>query len=219
MTRRLAAALGVAVLLAGPPAPAHHVGAWSPRDNEVSANFKQLKFSLQAGKLDVARRLYVEGALRRELLARRAALPPGLDAAIRRALEAGDVGAAEGGLMVFVAALARDLAREAERQLADPADPPAARLATGRRFLEAVWRYYNLIDFAVTQRDARAATTVRLAFDEAEGIVRGPARGASPAPPAALEPTAAVARLGAVFRRVAEVLDGLVARAAPGATG
>src|SRR5207249_2155938 len=81
---------------------------------------------------------------------------------------------AERGLMVFVVALARDLALEADRQLA--AARADARAAIGRKFLEAIWRYYNLVDFLVTQRNARAATTVRLAFDEAEGYVK-------PAPP------------------------------------
>ena len=34
------------ILLAAAPAAGHHVGAYVPRDNEVSANFKQLKFSI-----------------------------------------------------------------------------------------------------------------------------------------------------------------------------
>lgn len=164
----------VAALLSG-PAAAHHVGAWSPRDNEISANFKQVKFSIQAGRFEVARRLYQDGALRRELRARTATLPPGLDERITGALARGDGRAAEDGLMVFFAALVRDLALEAGRQVSAAGESAEARAAAGRRFLEAIWRYYNLVDFAVTQRDARAATTVRLAFDEAETLAKGPA--------------------------------------------
>jgi hypothetical protein len=190
---------GLALLLLAAPAAAHHVGAWAPRDNEVSANFKQLKFAVQAQKFAVARQLYAEGALRRELRARGPALPPGLDEAITAALAAGDARQAEGGLMVFIAALVRDLALEAERQVSDAALAPAARTAAGRKFLEAIWRYYNLVDFAVTQRDPKAATAVRLAFDEAEGYAKG-----AGAP--AVEP----ARLREPFRQIARAMSSVI---------
>jgi hypothetical protein len=179
-------------------AAGHHVGTWAPRDNEISANFKQVKFAIQAGRLDVARRLYEGGALRRELLDRAGALPSGLDARIAGALARGDARAAEEGLMLFFAALIRDLAREADRQLGEPGESTEARAAAGRRFLEAIWRYYNLVDFAVTQRDARTATTVRLAFDEAETLVKGPQ------PERVREP----------LRRIARALAGLLEAAA-----
>lgn len=196
-----AAALGLLLALAG-PAAAHHVGAWTPRDNEISTNFKQIKFSVQAGKFEVARRLYGRGALRQELQARArtGAVPAGLEAAIAAALEAGDARAVERGLMTFFAALVRDLAREADRQLG-AADPVEARTAAGRRFLEAIWRYYNLVDFAVTQESPRAATTVRLAFDEAETALAGAAAPAAgpgarrpPDPDRAREPLRRIAR-------------------------
>lgn len=161
------------------PAAAHHVGAWTPRDNEISINFKQLKFSLQARKFEVARRLYETGALRRELRARADTLPPGLDASIGAALGAGDAGGAERGLMVFFVALIRDLALEADRQLGDAGAAADVRVSTGRKFLGAIWRYYNLVDFAVSQRDARAAAAIRLAFEDAEES----AKGAPAAPP------------------------------------
>ena len=74
--------------------------------------------------------------------------------------------------MVFFVALTRDLALEADRQVADAGAPREARLASSRKFLEAIWRYYNLVDFAVTQYDPKAATAVRLAFDEAEGYAK-----------------------------------------------
>jgi hypothetical protein len=194
----LAAVLAALLGVAG-PAAAHHVGAWSPRDNEISANFKQLKFSIQAGRFEVARRLYETGALRRELQARAARLPAGLDTHIARALARGDGRTAEDGLMVFFAALIRDLALEAERRLGETAESAEARAAAARRFLEAIWRYYNLVDFAVTQRDARAATTVRLAFDEAETLAKGPAP----------------ERLREPLGRIARALAGVIATSAP----
>ena len=54
----------VFVAIAGRPIAAHHVGTYVPSDNEISANFKQIKFSIQAGKFDVARRLFETGAVR-----------------------------------------------------------------------------------------------------------------------------------------------------------
>ena len=56
----MAAAIAIVVAGAG-PACAHHVGTYVPRDNDVSANFKQLKFSLQARKFEVAGHLFETG--------------------------------------------------------------------------------------------------------------------------------------------------------------
>lgn len=173
-----AAVLALLVTSISAPARAHHVGAYVPRDNAISANFKQIKFSAQAQKFAVALKLYEDGALRRELRGQAAALPAGLDASIRDALRAGDGPAVEAGLLVFFAALVRDLALRADRQLADARTAPAVRVAAGSKFLDAIWRYYNLVDFALSQRDPKAATGVRLAFEEAEGHAKAP----TPAP-------------------------------------
>ena len=72
------------------PVAAHHVGAYVPRDNEISANFKQIKFSIQARKFDVAARLFETGAIRVEMRARAGRIPGGLEEATRAALVAGD---------------------------------------------------------------------------------------------------------------------------------
>ena len=195
MTPLRAVALAVLAVVTGvAPAAAHHTGVYTPKDNAISANFKQLKFSLQAGKFDVALRLYDEGALRAEMRARAAALPAGLEARTRAALAAHDAGEAERGLMLFFVALARDLAREADRRLAAGAPPPAV----GPRFLEAIWRYYNLVDFAVGQRDPRASVAMRLAYDDAETLTRPAAAASDPA------------RLRASFGRIAQILSGLI---------
>ncbi|HEV8472100.1 MAG TPA: hypothetical protein VGR82_04915 [Methylomirabilota bacterium] len=191
--RRVRAALGLLALLTAAPAAAHHTGVYTPKDNAISANFKQIKFAVQAGKFDVALRLFDEGALRAEMRARAAALPADLEATTRAAVVARDAAGVERGLMLFFAALARDLAREAERQLA----AGVAAASAGPRFLEAIWRYYNLVDFAVGQRDARASVAMRLAYDEAEGLVRG---AAAPDP----------AQLRASFSRIAQILSTLI---------
>lgn len=193
----------LAVLVIASPVCAHHVGAYVPRDNEISANFKQIKFSVQAQKFAVALRLYENGALRRELRKQATTIPPGLDASIHDALKTGDARTAEAGLMVFFAVLVRGLALEADRQLADPQTPLPVRVAGGGKILEAIWRYYNLVDFAVSQRDPKASTAVRLAFEEAEGH----AKAKTPAPE----------RMRASFTQIARVLAGVIEVSSPSA--
>jgi hypothetical protein len=188
---RPAVALALLVVLTAGPAAAHHTGVYTPKDNAITTNFKALKFSVQAGKFAVARRLFEEGAVRAEMRTRAAALPAGLESRTRAALAAGDARAVEHSLLVFFAALARDLALEADRQLAAGGDTRSS----APRFLEAIWRYYNLVDFAAGQRDARASVGMRLAYDEAEAAARG-------AP-------VDRARLRAAFQRMAVLLGGL----------
>ena len=212
----LALTLLISVLIVA-PAIAHHVGAYTARDNDVSANFKQIKFSIQAGKFDVARKLFEDGALRKEMKQRSATLPAGLEASTQAALKRGDTSGVEAALAVFFAALARDLAREAGAKLAQPGVSAEAQTAAAGRFLEAIWRYWNLIDFLISQRDAKAAAAMRLAFEEAEGATK------STSAPVALNPCAGpkpgsgravsrpdTARARAAFARVQEILSGIV---------
>src|SRR4030095_13644441 len=109
-----------------------------PRDNEVSANFKQIKFAIQARKLDVALRLFESGALCAEMRAHGARVPAGLEERTRAPLAAGDGPRAERGLMIFFAGLVRDLALEADRRLADATEAPASRVAAAQQVPEAV---------------------------------------------------------------------------------
>jgi hypothetical protein len=184
------AALAIVAAMAG-PAVAHHTGVYAPKDNAITTNFRDVKFSVQAGKFDVALRRFDEGPLRAEMRARAASLPPGLEARTRAALQARDAGAVEQGLMVFFLALARDLAREADRQLAAA---PTAPVPTAQRFLEAIWRYYNLVDFAVGQRHPATSSAMRLAYDDAESALRA-------------SPPADATRLRPAFQRIAEILS------------
>jgi hypothetical protein len=183
------------------PAAGHHVGAYVPKDNAVTTNFKQVKFSVQAKKFDVALRLFETGAIRAEMRAQASTLPPGLEEGTRAALKAHDGPEVERRLMIFFAALARDLAREADRQLAEPGGTVESRAATGRRFLEAIWRYYNLVDFAVATRDNKTSVAIRLAFDEAETVVKPATGGAAPDDPTKARPP---------LQRIARVLSTLI---------
>jgi hypothetical protein len=191
----------LALVTIASPAVAHHVGSYVPRDNAITTNFKQIKFSVQAKRFDVALQLFEQGAVRAEMRAQAATLPPGLEDGTRAALRASDGLEAERRLMIFFAALARDLAVEADRQLGEPGVTPETRAATGRKFLEAIWRYYNLVDFAVAMRDSKSSVAVRLAFDEAEGYVKPATGGAAPDDPAkARQP----------IQRIAQVLSTLI---------
>ena len=199
-----AASAAIAFVVTLAPAPAHHVGTYVPRDNEITTNFKQIKFSVQAGKFDVALRLFEAGPLRTDMNARAATLPAGLEGGLRAALAGGDGAEVERRLMIFFAALARDLAREATRQTADPTLSREARATIGARFLEAIWRYYNLVDFAVAQRDDKTSVAVRLAFDEATEYAKS-----SAAPDTLREP----------LTRIARVLSSLIDSSTPARRG
>jgi len=208
----------VALVLASLPAvaQAHHLGSYTPRDNEISANFKQLKFAIQAGKFDVAQRLFESGAVRREMLAMAGRLPPALDSRVAGSLREQRGAEAERGLVIFLAALTRDLALEAERQVSDASVATDIRAAAGRKFLEAIWRYYNLVDFAISQYDPKAAVAVRLAFDEAEGLAKSPATPVAANPGSGSRPAArgtdvqSPERLRQPLARIAQALAGVV---------
>lgn len=202
---RLLTGLALALLAWAAPAAAHHVGYYTPRDNDLSANYKQIKFALQARKWDVAHELYARGAVRRELRARSAELPPRLDAAIGEALRTGAWQEAERGLMLFFVAVIRDLALEADRRLEAAGGGVEARAEAARRLLAAIWRYYNLVDFVVTRHAPEAGAGVRLAFDAAEAHVKEE----SPAP----EPD----RVREPLQQIARILTGVLEAATPSA--
>ena len=87
------------------------------------------------------------------------------------------------------------------------------RLAAGRKFLEAIWRYYNLVDFAVTQYDSKAGVAIRLAFDEAEGYAKEPVGSTGPKPASSAARPAATpdpAKMREPLRRIAQTLSGLI---------
>ncbi|MGH7333220.1 MAG: hypothetical protein ACREKS_10855 [Candidatus Rokuibacteriota bacterium] len=208
----------VALVLIGVPvaAPAHHLGSYTPRDNEISVNFKQLKFAIQAAKFEVAQRLFESGPVRKEMLAMVARLPSGLESRVAGSLREHQGAEAERGLVIFFAALTRDLALEAERQVSDTSVPAEVRTAAGRKFLEAIWRYYNLVDFAISQYDPKAAVAVRLAFDEAESLAKSPAASVAANPSSGPRPVTRGAdvqspeRLRQPLARIAQALSGVV---------
>jgi hypothetical protein len=124
--------------------------------------------------------------------------------------------------MIFFVGLIRDLALEADRRLADASEPAAARTAAGQKLLEAMWRYYNLVDFVVSQNDPKAAVAVRLAFDDAEGEAKGPPATAegTVAPESRRVPARPVTapspeRMREPLRRMERSLSGLIETSTP----
>ena len=77
----------------------------------------------------------------------------------------------------------------------------APRAATGRKFLEAIWRYYNLVDFAIAMRDNKTSVAVRLAFDEAETYAKPVTVAAAPADPT---------KIRQPLQRIAQALSALI---------
>lgn len=43
------------------PVAAHHVGVFIPKDDDITKNFKDIKFASQAGRFDVALKLFDDG--------------------------------------------------------------------------------------------------------------------------------------------------------------
>jgi hypothetical protein len=215
----LAAVLSLTVLPSG-VARAHHLGTYTPRDNEISANFKEIKSAVEARRFDVARRLFDEGAVRREMREQAARLPPGLERATQAGLGAGDTQAVETALMVFLAALARNLALDAQQQVSASGVGAEARMAAARLFLEAIWRYYNLVDYAAARRAPKISVAVRLAFDDAEGLTKGTAVPVAASPPsprtgAAAAPAVDPLKLREPLQRIAQALGALIEISTP----
>ena len=120
-----------------------------------------------------AARLFETGPIRADMRAQAGRLPAGLEEATRAALVAGDGPRAERGLVVFFAALIRDLALEADRRLADTRESAPARVTTGLKLLEAIWRYYH----GTPGRPVHPCrVAVRLAFDERSARPGSPPR-------------------------------------------
>lgn len=125
---------------------------------------------------------------------------------------------------LFFSALAKDLVTEAEAKVADAKTPLETRVTAATKFLEAIWRYWSLVDFVVSQRDVKSAAAMRLAFEDAEGNTKGasapgavnPCSARRP-PPAREAGTPDPDRLRASFARIARVL-GVVQHLTPLAT-
>jgi hypothetical protein len=215
-------ALLVAALVLVPGATtAHHVGAFTPRDTDLTLNFKQIKASAQAGRFETALRLFEDGTVHDTMARYEKQLPPGLEDGLRAALRARDLPGAELRLSVVLAFLTQARIRDAIARLREPGAPPGRRPEEARKLLTAAWRYYNLANFVVSQQNPKASVTLRVAFEDAQtylgGMLADPmwAAGAAsaatggasaPAAPWAVDEEKALAALGRMDRTLGDFI-------------
>lgn len=174
--RPLALLSGAALLVGSAGlAGAHHVGVFTPKDTDITLNFKQIKASAQAGRFDVAVRLFDDGILHDTMEKYEKALPAGLEDGLRAALKAKDLPGAELRLSIFLAFLTRERIRDAvmKVKLEDAGTSREQRWEQVRKVLNAAWRYYNLADFVIMQQNAKASVALRMAFEDAQTYLGG----------------------------------------------
>ena len=174
MRRVLALVFGIA-LAAGSAglALAHHVGVFVPKDTDITLNFKQIKAASQAGRFDVALKLFDDGILHDTMEKHEKNLQPGLEDGLRAALKAKDLPGVELRLSLFLAFLTRERVRDATSRLSDAGIAPAERQEQARKILNAAWRYYNLADFVITKQDPKAGVALRMTFEDAQTFLGG----------------------------------------------
>lgn len=185
------------------PATAHHVGVYIPRDNDISKNFKDIKFAAQNGRFDLALRFFDDGIIHATMEKREKELPRGLEDGLRGALRAGDLPGIEMRLAVFLAFMTKERLADALGRLRKGDLPSERRRDHARKFVSAAWRYYNLADFVVTAQDPKTAVALRTGFEDVYtylgSMMVDPmwagAGSRPPAPPDERKATAALARM------------------------
>jgi len=148
------------------PAAAHHVGVFIPRDDDVTTNFKEIKFAVEAGRFDLALRLFDDGVVHTTMEKEEKRLPRGLEDGLRAALRGKDSPGVELRLAVFLTFMTRERLAFALERLRRTDLPPERRREQVRRVLDAAWRYYNLADFVVVSRDAKTSAALRIGFED-----------------------------------------------------
>jgi len=174
MKRVVASALVVVLsvsLLA--PVAAHHVGVFIPKDDDITKNFKDIKFASQAGRFDVALKLFDDGIVHATMEKEEKSLPRGLEDGLRASLKAKDLPGVELRLTIVLAFLTKIRVRDAMGKLRVPDLSPERQREHARKLLDAAWRYYNLADFALSRQDAKAAVALRMAFEDAYTYLGG----------------------------------------------
>jgi len=173
--RRAATPLLIAVTLTLLPAPtiAHHLGVIVPRDDEVTLVFKRVRGLLKEGRFDLATRECDATPLGRRLdeMSRRG--PPDVRAEVRAALARRDAPGTELALARFFLVTLRGLLGEALARVNDAGLAERVKGDQALKLMAAGWRYYNLMDYTLYQRDVKAALRIRLAFEDAEFALGG----------------------------------------------
>jgi hypothetical protein len=150
------------------PGGAHHVGVFAPKDDDITKNFKGIKFASQAGRFDVALRLFDEGAVHEAMERLEKALPPRLEDDLRAAFKAKNLPGVELRLSLFLAFMTRERIKVAAGRLQEPGLDADQRREQARKLVNGAWRYYNLADFVISRQDPKASVALRTAFEDAQ---------------------------------------------------
>jgi hypothetical protein len=173
---RVAATAWLAIMLgicAVGAAHAHHVGAFIPRDDDVTKNFKEIRFAAETNRFDLALKLFDDGVVHATMEKEEKRLPRGLEDGLRAALRGKDRPGVELRLAVFLAFMTRERLAFALERLGRIDLPSERRRQQVRRVLDAAWRYYNLADFVVVSLDAKTSAALRLGFEDAYTYLGG----------------------------------------------
>ncbi len=169
-------ALGPALILfaaISDPAAAHHVGAFIPKDDDVTRNLKEIRFAAEAGRPVLAVKLFDEGIVHTTMEKEEKRLPRGLEDGLRAALHRQDRPGTELRLAIFLAFLTRERLSDARARIHRPDLRPERRREQARKLINAAWRYYNLADFVITAQDARTGVALRIGFEDAQTYLGG----------------------------------------------
>ena len=168
--RGAAGVLAVAafLLLAG-PGEAHHLGAYVPKDDEITASFKRMKVFLEKRRADLLQQEYADDrSVHRRMAKVDARHQATLVENMERALAAKNVPDIDRTLVRFFCFVAREKTQEALDRLNRAALSARRKGDQGIKLLAAAWRYYNLVDFRVSSLAPKVSTTARVAFEDAE---------------------------------------------------
>lgn len=155
-----------AVALLPATAWAHHTGTFIPGDTDLTANFKQIKVAAQGRHFDVALRLFDEGAFLDQVVELQDRLFTGLKEGLRQALRAENFARAELYWTAVMVYLARDRIQEARRRVVNPGLDDDLKMRHGQKILNGAWRYYNLVDLPISGLDPKAASSLKVAFED-----------------------------------------------------
>ncbi len=202
MRRLLALAASALILGVSVPAPAHHVGVYIPKDDDLSKNAKEIKFAAAAGRFELGLKLFDEGIVHATMEKHERRLPRGLEDGLRAAFARQDLPSVELPLAIFLAFLTTLRLEDAVARLQASTVAPERRRDQARKLIDAAWRYYNLADFVVSAQDPKAAVAVRMGFEDGQTYLGGmmvdpmwaAAATAKPAKPDEAAASAAIAR-------------------------
>jgi len=103
VTARVASVLALAAIVgAVGPAAAHHVGVFVPRDDDITKNFKEIKFAVEARRFDLALKLFDDGVIHATMEKEEKRLPRGLEDSLRAALRGKDSPVSSSGSPSFL---------------------------------------------------------------------------------------------------------------------